>query len=588
MKKFLLGILCGFVFAGLAAVVLVFALVRAASKAATETPAESMLVLRLEGEISERPGDEMPLPWLDAQSPLSVLEIRQMLERAATDNNIKAILLETGRFGAGWAKTEEIRGQLETFKKSGKPVYAFLRSPGAKEYFLATVADRVSMVEEDVLDLKGLRAERMYYKNTLDKIGVQMEVVHAGKYKDYGDSYTKTAMSPESKESLNAILDGMYKVMVDGIASGRKRPAAEVQKLIDGGPYLAKNALAAKLVDRLEYENQTFEELAKKANIPSKNRTSAREYRKLIREGWASPRGSKIAYLVAEGDIIRTDAGGFGGEGMVASRRFIRDVEALRKDEDYSGVILRIDSPGGDSIASDELLASLQELSKAKPMVISMSDVAASGGYYMAVTGDPITAYPSTITGSIGVVYSKPNVKGLYDKLGLTKDMLKRGQNADIDVEDRPLNEVARQKLREGVDESYRTFLARVAEGRRSKVEEIEPLAEGRAWIAADPNAKRLTDQLGGLTGALGELRKKMKKDAGERLRLYPYPAPDSAWRKWFSEGELVAQSRVALAARWFPEALAQPELRLLRQALKPGLLQGGMLRRMPYTLSVE
>lgn len=198
---------------------------------------------------------------------------------------------------------------------------------------------------EDQVDLKGLRAERMYYKNTLDKLGIQMEVVHAGKYKDFGDSYTKTAMTPESKEALNALLDGIYNVLVNGIASGRKRSAEEVKKLIDGGPYLAKEALAAKLVDSLEFEHQTIEALARKSNISSKARTSARDYRKIVRNGWESQRSNKIAYLVAEGDIIRGDLGGFGDSGMVASRKFIREVEALRKDDNYAGVVLRIDSP---------------------------------------------------------------------------------------------------------------------------------------------------------------------------------------------------------------------------------------------------
>lgn len=588
MKKFLLGILCGFLFAGLATVVLFFAIVRFASKSAPETPSESMLILRLEGEISETPGDEMPLPWLDAQTPLSVLEIRQLLERAATDNKIKALLLEPSRMGGGWAKTEEIRSQIAEFKKSGKPVYAFLRSPNTKDYLLASVADRISIVGEDQVDLKGLRAERMYYKNTLDKLGIQMEVVHAGKYKDFGDSYTKTAMTPESKEALNALLDGIYNVLVNGIASGRKRSAEEVKKLIDGGPYLAKEALAAKLVDSLEFEHQTIEALARKSNISSKARTSARDYRKIVRNGWESQRSNKIAYLVAEGDIIRGDLGGFGDSGMVASRKFIREVEALRKDDNYAGVVLRIDSPGGDAIASEELLAALRELSKAKPMVISMSDVAASGGYYMAVTGDPITAYPSTITGSIGVIYGKPNVKGLYDKLGLTKDMLKRGENADIDVEDRPLSEVAMKKLRAGVDESYRSFLARVAEGRRSKVEEIATLAEGRAWVANDPNAKRLTDQLTGLTGALTELRKKLNWKPEDRMRLYPYPSPDSAWRKWLSDTDLSVQARARLAETLLGDAGQVARLDSVRRALRPALVQGGMLRWMPYAIEIK
>jgi protease-4 len=185
------------------------------------------------------------------------------------------------------------------------------------------------------------------------------------------------------------------------------------------------------------------------------------------------------------------------------------------------------------------------------------------------------------------VVYGRPNVKGLYDKLGLTKDMLKRGANADIDVEDRPLSEVGRRKIREGVEESYNTFLARVAEGRNAKVEEVAPLAEGRVWIAKDPAAKRLTDETSGLTGAMSALRKKMKLEDTARLRLHPYPAPDSAWRKWFGESDFGAMSPDAMLTRLFPGA-EQRQVQTLRQALRPLLIEGGVLRRMPYTIEVN
>lgn len=588
MKKFLLGLACGLVFALLVGVVLIFAIAKFASSTEETVNAESLLMMRLAGPIGEKPAEEFSLPWLDAQNPITILEIREMLDRAAQDNKIKGVFLDLGQLSAGWAKVEEIRERLEIFKKSGKPVYAFLRTPGSKEYLLATVADRISMVEEDYLDLKGLRAERMFFKNTLDKVGVEMEIIHAGKFKDFGDSYTKTAMSAESKEALNGILDGIYATLVEGIAKGRKRDAAAVKKLIDEGPYLAKAAKQAGLVDELEYENVTIEALAKKANVSSRSRTSLRSYRKQVRRGWERERENRVAYLVAEGDILRGSGGGFGDEGIIASRSFISDVEALKQDDSYKGVVLRIDSPGGDAIASDELLAAVKSLSEKKPTVISFSDVAASGGYYMAVTGDEITAYPSTITGSIGVVYGKPNVKGLYQKLGLTKDYLKRGANADIDLEDQPLSEIGRRKLREGVDESYRTFLARVAIGRKAKVEEIAPLAEGRAWVARDPQAKRLTDQLTGLSGAVEALRKKMRVDAATKMYLHPYPSPDSAWRKWFSEGDLNAASPDALLRRAFPMSYEQKQLETLRKALRPALVEGGMMRRMLYTIEVK
>jgi protease IV len=590
MKKFLIGILCGFVFAGVALVILGFALVRAGSKS-PEVASESILMLRLEGAIGERAPDEIPLPFFDQASPWTVLEVEQMLEKAATDSKIKAVVFEPFRLEMGWAKAEELRSAFLEFKKCGKPIYTFLRYPGAKEYYLASATERISMVHEDILDIKGLRATRTYYKNTLDKLGVQVEIVHAGAYKDFGDSYTRTSMSDASRESMNGILDGIYSTMVQGFASGRKKTPAEVEALLDNGPHLAKAALQSKLVDALEYEDDCIQAIAKKANVSSRSRTSAREYRKVIRGDWnaRSKSKTKVAYLVAEGDITRGEgAGGFGSEEGIASRSFIRKVNDLKKDDQYQAVLLRIDSGGGDAIASDELLAALKELSKAKPMVISMSDVAASGGYYMAVTGDPILAYPSTITGSIGVVYGKPNLRGLYEKIGLSHDGLQRGKNADLDADDKPLSEVAKTKLREGIDETYKTFVEVVAAGRKAKFSEIEPLAQGRAWIASDPKAKRLSDQLGGLAAAKEALRKKANFAADAKILLLPYPPPDGGFSKLFEDRDSMSLlSRLAVE-----KAFATPQSltleRQIRKALRPALVQGGMLRWMPYEIDVR
>jgi protease-4 len=489
-------------------------------------------------------------------------------------------MIETGGAEMGWAKAEEVKMALATFKKSGKPMHAFMRRPDAKDYFLVAGVDRISMVDEDVLDLKGLRAERTYYKNTLDKLGVQVEIEHAGKYKDFGDSYTRTSMTPESHESLGAILNGIFNVMVKGIAEGRKRTPAEIEALIDEGPFLAKEALKNKLVDALEYDNIAREQLAKKANVSTKGAISARDYRKQIRFRWERDDNNKIAYFVAEGDIIR---GSGVGEGQIASRDFIKHVQDLKADPSFKAVLLRIDSPGGDAVASDELLAALLDLSKVKPVVISMSDVAASGGYYMAVTGDQIFAYPGTITGSIGVVYGRPNLKGLYDKIGLTKDGMQRGKNADIDSESKPLSEIARKKLREGINESYTTFVAKVAAGRKAKVEEIEELAQGRAWIASDPGAKRLTDQLGGIDAAMAALLKKANIKADAKLQLVPYPPAQNTLERWFSDEKLLSAAMGGIIG--FEKPAYADEI---RRALRPALRQGGLLRWMPYSIDVK
>ncbi len=580
MKKFLLGTLCGFVFAGVALIIVGFAIARMAGKSVPETPNEAYLILRLEGEIAEQPAGEIPIPWLEAQTPWTVLEIKQVLERAATDNKVKGILLETGGASLGWAKAQEIRSSLTSFARSGKPVHAFLRRPDAKDYFIATAASRVSMVEEDILDLKGLRAERTYFKNTLDKLGIQVDILHAGKFKDFGDSFTRTTMTPESRESLGAILNGIYAILVQGIAEGRKRTPAEIERLMDDGPYLAQAALKEKLVDALEYDNEARAQLAKQANTTTSAAMSARDYRKQIRIRWDRDGNNRIAFFVAEGDIVRGDGL---GDGVIASRDFIRHVNALKADDSFKAVLLRIDSPGGDAVASDELLAAVKQLSKAKPTVISFSDVAASGGYYMAVTGDPIYAHPGTITGSNGVVYGRPNLKGLYDKIGLSHDGIQRGKNADIDSEYKPLSDTARRKIREGIDQSYTTFVSRVANGRNAKVEEIEALAQGRAWVASDPAARRLVDHLGGIDAALSGLKEKAKIPASERTTLIPYPPVESAFDKWFRDDRSISAALTA----YFPVA-TPAYVDEIRRALRPALQQGGMLRWMPYTLEIK
>ncbi|MFN8941133.1 MAG: signal peptide peptidase SppA [Acidobacteriota bacterium] len=584
MKKFLLGILCGFVFAAVALVIVGFAVARLAGGGEADEPSEGFLQLRLEGAIAEHPADEIPIPWLNSQMPWTVIEVKQILERAATDNKIKGLFLEIGGADFGWGKAAEIRAALAAFRKSGKPVHAFLRQPNARDYFLSSACDRISMVEEDLLDLKGLRVERTYFKNTLDKLGVEMEILHAGKYKDFGDSFTKTSMSPESRESLGAILNGIYGVLVNGIAQGRKRSPAEIEKLMDDGPFLAKAALREKLIDALEYDSAARAKLAEKTHVASTAAISAREYRKKIRHQWQRDSDAKVAFLVAEGDILR---GSELGEGVIASRDFIHHVSELKKDPEFKAVLLRIDSPGGDAIASDELLAALRDLSKVKPLVVSMSDVAASGGYYMAVTGDPIFAYPGTITGSIGVVYGRPNLKGLYDKIGLTKDGMQKGKNADLDVEYRPLSDTARRKLREGIDESYSTFLSRVADGRKAKVSDIEPLAQGRAWVASDPAAKRLTDQIGGIDAALQELIKRAKLPAEAKPELIPYPPLENAISKLFTDEEHLLSSLGPTLGLAQPP-WANPIARNLKPALRPALLRGGMLRWMPYQIDVR
>ena len=261
MKKFLLGFLIGILFVGLAGVILVAAAIRLGGSRRPQVVANSALVLQLEGDLPEQAPVEFPIPFLEDQQPLTVAETWQMLRNAAVDSRIQAVVLEPRGLDVGWAKLEELRADIINFKKSGKPVFAFLRGAGTKEYYLATAADRVFMSPEDELDVKGMRAELMFVKGTLDKLGVQMEFEHVGKYKDAPDMFTKTESSPETREVINLLLDQFYGDFVNTIAEGRKKAPDAVRALIDNGPFVGKEALNGGLVDALLYEDEMYDRL---------------------------------------------------------------------------------------------------------------------------------------------------------------------------------------------------------------------------------------------------------------------------------------------------------------------------------------
>ncbi len=592
MKKFLLGLVSGFVLAGLAAVILAFALMRIGDRRAA-VPDGSLLVMRLEGQVPEQAPVTIPLPWFESQAQSTVADLWTLLRQAEKDNHIKAILIEPRGIGAGWAKLDELRAGIGQFKKSGKPVYAYLRNPGAREYYLATAADKIYFNPEDLLDLKGMRAELSFYRRTLDKLGVQVEVEHAGKYKDAADSFVRTGPTPETREVIDAILDQVFGHLVDSIAAARKLEPARVRALIDEGPFLDKAALSAKLIDGLLYEDQVRDELKKVLKTTSLERLSHRDYLRSNAFGGSAGDNNRIALVVGEGAITRAggDADPFGDEEGIRSGPFMRLLRQVREDSSIKGVVLRVNSPGGDAIASDEILHEVKLLAKAKPLVVSMSDVAASGGYYIAMTGDPVVAYPNTITGSIGVIYGKLNLKGLYDKLGIDTEIIKRGKNADFDSGIRPMSESARKKLREGIFSTYQAFLERVAEGRKRKVGDIEPLAQGRVWMGAQAKGNGLVDQLGGLDLAIDLVRQKAKIAAGERIRLVPFPRKRTLFDQIFNSGEssVFAQLRPPTAEAVAMQAARRWSLELGLEGLDPeSWAKGGIFCLPSFSLRIQ
>ena len=570
MAKFLIGVLTGIILTGLILLIGIFAIAHMREKPPAVAEG-STLMLELEGEIPEKAPVEFPIPFLEQRTPPTVTDIWGTLRKAAADNRIKAIVFEPHDLQIGWGKLEEIRGDLENFKKSGKPVYAYLKTPGAREYYLATAATRIYMDPEDELNLKGMRFELMFFKKTLDKLGVQVEIEHAGKYKDFGDMFTRASMSPETKEVLTSILDDLYANLVRRIADARNKTPDQVRATIDQGPFLSPHAKEQGLIDGLLYEDQMFDEV--KARLGDLKKVSLRDY---LRVPPVGPVGrQRIALITGQGGITRGDSGSdFSSDNGIESEGFDKLLRRVGNDDGIKGVVVRIDSPGGEVFASDAIWREMNLLSKKKPLVISMSDTAASGGYYIAMTGDPVVAYPGTFTGSIGVVFGKANLHGLYDKLGVSKDFLTRGRYADIDSDYAPLSPDGRTKLRQAIDEDYRSFVTKVAAARRRKFEDVEPLSEGRVWLGSQAKANGLIDELGGLDRALDLVKERAKIPKSEHVILLTYPPKRTIFDLLFGQpAEEALESRLGgVLQRW--------QVRLWAR--------GGLMRLMPYTIDVR
>ncbi len=573
MKKFLLGVLVGLVFAALCGVIFLLAIAKLASSRQAPTIAgNSVLLLNLDGDLPEAAPIEVPLPFFEQQAPVTVRDFWSSLRFAATDKRIKAVVIRPQGLSVGWAKLQELRDDLLAFKKSGKPLYAQLQGAGMRDYYIASVADKIYDSPDDLVNVKGMRLETMYLKGALDKLGVAFEFDHIGRYKDAGDMFTRKDMSPETREVLNQVLDQLYGDFCKTVGSGRHKTSEDVEAAVNQGPFTAGQAKDAGLLDVLAYEDQMFDEIKNKAGAGDLTKVSLRTYSRAI-----PYKGDHIAFLAADGDIVRGRVDDmFGNNDVIASENITKTIQQLRKDTTVKGVILRVDSPGGDAVASDEILHELKLLSDAKPLVISMSDYAASGGYFISMTGNQVVAYPNTITGSIGVIYGKANVKDLFNKLGIGVDALERGKFAGIDSAFTTLSDAEKQKLHEGIEATYHSFVSKVATARKKSYDQIDPLAQGRVWMGAQAKSNGLVDDLGGIDSAIAILKQRAKL-TGE-ISLIAYPARRSLL-------ELLTSSPVDQMA----DAAAENKLRKTLGFLpSPSLMRGGILQLMPYQITVK
>ncbi len=449
-----------------------------------------------------------------------------VIERAKTDPRIKALVLRPVSGGALWAQVQELRAAVEDFKTSGKPVIAFLESAGAHEYYLASAADRIVMMPAGQLDLTGLASYEVFFRGALDKLGIFPDLLHIGEYKTAANTFTEHEFTPAHREMTASLNRDWYAQLVEAIAQGRKVSDQAASTLLGGGPYLAEAARDAGLVDELAYDDQLDDGEPLRGLQP----LDAEQYAEAPRQAAGAPSG-RIALLYAVGTIASGESSFDSPTGLVlGSDTFTEWVRKVRVDPGIRAVVVRIDSPGGSAIASEVMWRELMLTRDVKPLVVSMGDVAASGGYYIAAPAHVIVAEPGTLTGSIGVVTGKFVLREALDKLGIGTGTVTEGAAADIYSPLRPFSPEERARLEDQMQAVYDLFVSRVAEGRQQSASAIDAVGQGRVWTGHQARERGLLDELGGLDRAIAIAKQRAKLDPDRPVTLEVYPPRRSVY----------------------------------------------------------
>ncbi len=497
------------------------------------------ITLSIDG--SEDPAPAMPI----GKQPQNYYAVLTNLRRAAADPELDAVLLKLGDYGVGWARLLEVRDALKGLRRSGKKVFVYKESYATPDLVLASVADRISLPESGSVFLPGIATESLYVRGLLEKLHLRFDVVHIGEYKSAGESFVRDTMSDELKQSLNPILDEFYASMVKTIAEGRGISEDAVKGAIDTGILNAKQAKAIGLVDRIEYEDQFREGV--KAFFPERTLKIAKDYgRKKGMEidpnnpmaalsvlmslfaGSKEPelKGPKIAVVYCSGPITsgKSQYGWTGEVASMGSETIVKAIDTAREDGDVKAIVLRVNSPGGSGLASDMIWRAVERARAEKPVVASMGDVAASGGYFISMNSHAILAEPQTITGSIGVIGMMPNLDDFYPWIGVRPERLVRGKRAAALMTTKGLSDEDKEMLRSYMKDFYGDFVAKVAAGRGKTPAEIEPIARGRIWSGRDALKIGLVDRLGGLEDAIALARERAKLAPGDEVHILEMP----------------------------------------------------------------
>jgi protease-4 len=523
----ILGILGAVLLVCVVGVVLIWAVFRRGEPSIRDN---SVLTLRVAGSLPDYTPDD-PFKRIFGGPDQSLTGLVSQFKKAKVDKRIRAILLDVNMSGVGWGKAEEIRDAITDFRSSGKPVYAYVEFGLNKEYYIATACDKIIVPPPGELFINGLAADVMFFRGSLDKLGIYPDIYQIGKYKSAGDMFTQKQMTDAHREYVNSLLDDLFNRYVNAIATARHKTPEEVRALIDNAPYSGAKAKEAGLIDDVLYKDDVEKQFKKMLGYKDTDQFVAVrgvDYRDVEPESLGLNKGEKIAVIYATGEIgSGSSQNSPSGDQSIGSDTVAKALNDAAADKSLKAIVLRVDSPGGSGLASDIIWHAVEAANQKKPVVVSMRDVAASGGYYISASAAKIIAQPSTITGSIGVVAGKPVMRGFYDWLGISNEYVLRGKNAGMFRETEKFYDDERAKFEEWIKTTYyQDFVPKVAKGRNKDAQYIDSVAQGRVWTGGQAKDRGLVDEFGGLDKAI-EVAKQLAKipaDKGVERVILPYP----------------------------------------------------------------
>ena len=480
----------------------------------------STLVLKIGGNLEEmEPGGVIGQFF---EAPPTVRSLVEALRKAKVDRRIASVVIRPAGAAALWGKVQEVRDAITDFRTSGKPAIAYLEYGGEQEFYLASACEKIFLMPAASLDLTGVASYDLFLRGTLDKIGAFPDTLHIGQYKTASNTFTERTYTPAHLEMAQSLNADLYEQLIRGLAEGRRKTEPEMRALVDHGPFLPEDAVRAGLVDDVAYEDELDDKV--KLSKGSVSFLSEAEYRPVSPVSLGLNKGPRIAIIYATGIIASGQSSYDSPSGqVVGSDTMIEYLRKARADSSIKAIVLRIDSPGGSAIASDVIWREVMLTRSVKPVIASMSDVAASGGYYIAMPAHAIVAEPATLTGSIGVVLLKFVIDGTLKKLGMNMEGVSNGKYADLYSPVRPFTPAERAKVQEQMQATYDTFVEKAADGRNTSPERIDAVGQGRVWTGRQAKQIGLIDELGGLERALALAKTRAKLPAGEvELVIYP------------------------------------------------------------------